>query len=77
MFTVFKYAYQSWHTITKEDLQEQVIKGGLSPKQYTEITNEIYNEQFATPLPLSDDEPVQSEATSEEPVADTPTPADE
>ena len=45
MFTVFKYAYQSWHTITKEELQEQVIKGLLSPKQYAEITNETYDEQ--------------------------------
>ncbi|WP_370928780.1 XkdX family protein [Leuconostoc mesenteroides] len=45
MFTVFKYAYQYWHTITKEELQEQVIKGGISPKQYAEITNETYDEQ--------------------------------
>ena len=47
MFTVFKFAYQLWHTMTKEDITAEVRKGSLTEKQYREIVGEEYPSEVA------------------------------
>lgn len=42
MKTVFKFAYQLWHTMTKEDVAAEVEKGSLTEKDYREIVGEEY-----------------------------------
>lgn len=42
MFTVFKFAYQLWHTMTKEDVTAEVKRGTLTADQYKEIVGEDY-----------------------------------
>lgn len=42
MYTVFKFAYQLWHTMTKYDVAAEVEKGTLTEKQYYEIVGEYY-----------------------------------
>lgn len=44
MFTVFKYAYQLWHTMTKEDVAKEVVKGSITKQQYLDIVGEYYPE---------------------------------
>lgn len=43
MFTVFKFAYQLWHTMTKEDVAAEVKRGTLTADQYKEIVGEDYS----------------------------------
>lgn len=45
MFICFKFAYQLWHTLTKEQMQKQVDKGTLTPDEYKEIVGEDYPEK--------------------------------
>lgn len=47
MKTVFKFAYQLWHTMTKEDIAEQVKIGSLAEKDYREIVGEEYPSEVA------------------------------
>ena len=42
MKTVSKLAYQLWHTMTKEDIIQQVKMGSLTEKDYREIVGEEY-----------------------------------
>ena len=42
MFTVFKFAFQLWHTMDKADVAAQVVKGSITAEQYKEITGENY-----------------------------------
>lgn len=42
MFTVFKFAYQLWNIMTKDDIATEVKKGTLTEKQYREIVQEEY-----------------------------------
>lgn len=42
MFIVFKFTYQLWHTMTKEDVAVAVEKVTLTEKQYQEIVQEEY-----------------------------------
>ena len=42
MFTVFKFAYQLWHTMTKDDIAAEVKIGTLTADQYKEIVGEDY-----------------------------------
>ena len=42
MYTVFKFAYQLWRTMTKEDVAFEVKRGSLTKEQYYEIVGEEY-----------------------------------
>lgn len=42
MFVIFKYAYQLWHTLTKEDIIKQRKLNHITDEQYKEITGEDY-----------------------------------
>ncbi|WP_081273003.1 XkdX family protein [Latilactobacillus curvatus] len=37
MFIVFKFAYQNWNTMTKDDVMAQVVKGSITQEQYEQI----------------------------------------
>lgn len=37
MFIVFKFAYQNWNTMTKDDVMAQVVKGSITQEQYDQI----------------------------------------
>lgn len=47
MKTVFKFAYQLWHTMTKEGVAAEVRKGSLTEKDYREIVGEEYPSEVA------------------------------
>ena len=47
MFIVFKFAFQLWHTMDKEDEKEQVRKGAITPEEYKDIVGEDYTEEAA------------------------------
>lgn len=42
MLLVFKFAYQSWHTMTKKDEQSMVQKGAMTKEDYKNIVGEDY-----------------------------------
>ena len=42
MFITFKFAYQNWGTMTKEDVADEVIKGSITADEYKEIVGEDY-----------------------------------
>ena len=42
MFITFKFAYQLWNTMTKEDVAAQVAKSAITADQYKTITGEDY-----------------------------------
>lgn len=42
MFTVFKFAFQLWHTMDKAAVAEEVTKKSITTDQYKEITGEDY-----------------------------------
>ncbi|AWZ43149.1 XkdX family protein [Latilactobacillus sakei] len=42
MFIVFKFAYQNWNTMNKDDVMAQVVKGSISEEQFKEIVGEDY-----------------------------------
>ena len=44
MYIIFKFAYQLWHTMTKEEVSLEVIKGGITPVEYQTIPGEAYIE---------------------------------
>ena len=44
MQLVFKFAYQKWNTMTKEDEQRMVQKGALTKDEYEDIVGEPYPE---------------------------------
>lgn len=47
MFICFKFAYQLWHTLDKDQMQEQVAKGHITADEYKEIVGEDYPEEAA------------------------------
>lgn len=47
MFIVFKFAFQLWNTMTKDDEKAMVKKGSLTTEQYKEIVGEDYVEEAA------------------------------
>lgn len=44
MLLVFKFAYQNWNTMTKEDEQAMVKKGAMTKEDYKDIVGEPYPE---------------------------------
>lgn len=42
MFIAINTAYNSWHSMTKEEVAEQVVKGSITPDEYKRITGEDY-----------------------------------
>lgn len=42
MFITFKFAYQLWNTMTKEDVAAQVAKSAITADQYKTIVGEDY-----------------------------------
>lgn len=42
MFTVFKFAYQLWHTMDKAAVAAQVAKQSITAEQYKTIVGEDY-----------------------------------
>lgn len=42
MFTVFKFAYQLWHTMDKAAVAAQVAKQSITAEQYKTIVGENY-----------------------------------
>lgn len=47
MVMIFRFAYQLWHTMDKEDEKEQVRKGAITPEEYKDIVGEDYTEEVA------------------------------
>lgn len=45
MLLVFKFAYQNWNTMTREDEQAMVKKGAMTKEDYKEIVGEDYPEE--------------------------------
>lgn len=47
MFITFKFAYQLWNTMTKEDVAAQVAKSAITADQYKTIVGEDYQAPVA------------------------------
>lgn len=45
MLLVFKFAYQNWNTMTREDEQAMVKKGAMTKEDYKDIVGEDYPEE--------------------------------
>lgn len=42
MFIVFKFAYQLWHTMDKDAVAAEVVKGSITSDEYKTIVGEDY-----------------------------------
>ncbi|ANK63351.1 hypothetical protein AYR56_05440 [Loigolactobacillus backii] len=54
MFITFKFAYQLWNTMTKEDVAAQVAKSAITADQYKTIVGEEYQAPVGTSTVASD-----------------------
>ena len=52
MFITFKFAYQLWNTMTKEDVAAQVVKSAITADQYKTIIGEEYQAPAASMAPV-------------------------
>ena len=52
MFITFKFAYQLWNTMTKEDVAAQVAKSAITADQYKTIVGEEYQVPAASTAPV-------------------------
>lgn len=66
MFITFKFAYQLWNTMTKEDVAAQVVKSAITAGQYKTIVGEEYQTSVAskTPTDTTSAAPDSTAATS-------------
>lgn len=41
--TIFKFAYQLWHTMTEDDVKAEVVKGSITVEQFEDIVGHNYS----------------------------------
>lgn len=64
MFITFKFAYQLWNTMTKEDVAAQVAKLAITADQYKTIVGEEYQAPTGTSAVASDSTAVTGGTTA-------------